>query len=116
MSSRALAACCLVAALAGCGGDSGNGESAAPQPGPSASPLEPSRTAPLDGAQAARTQFTYKWKGRSIIQSNLVAIANGVVVFIEVDAEPSDEREAQRVLETVIENWRWSESTAVVPS
>src|SRR3954451_5047187 len=47
MSSRVLAACCLVAALAGCGGDSGNGELAAPQPGPSASPLDPSRTASL---------------------------------------------------------------------
>lgn len=207
MTSRVLAACGVMAALAGCGGGSGAGPSAAPQPGPSAAPLEPSRTtaladpdfdttvparwhrradrrsgerfyylnsgpgvandlgiasrgeigltiatqpssslpretsaagaldriaatppaatgearkpilpARLDGAQAARTQFTYKWKGRSIVQSNLVAIANGVIVFIEVDAEPSDAREAQRVLATVIDGWRWSESTAVVPS
>jgi hypothetical protein len=77
---------------------------------------KPIEAARLDGAQAARTQFTYKFKGRSIVQSNLVAIAHGVVIFIEVDAEPQDASEAQRVLATVIENWRWSESAAVVPS
>lgn len=70
----------------------------------------------LDGAQAARTQYTYRFRGRSIVQSNVVAIAHGVVIFIEVDAEPRDAAEARRVLATVIENWHWSESAAVVPS
>jgi len=77
---------------------------------------KPIEAARLDGAQAARTQFTYKFRGRSIVQSNVVAIAHGVIIFIEVDAEPSDAAEGQRVLATVVENWHWSESAAVVPS
>src|SRR3954468_3381608 len=76
-------------------------------------PVLPAR---LDGAQAARTQYTYKFDGRSIIQSNLVAIGHGVIVFVEVDAEPEDRAQAERVLATVIDNWHWSERAAVVPS
>jgi hypothetical protein len=207
MRARLALACCVIAALPGCGGGSGDGPVPLPEAGVSAMPLDPARTTPLadldfdtavpagwhrrlehrrgerfyylnsgrgfasdlgiaapgelgltvatqpsstlpadtsaraalerlaatpevatgvarkpivaarlDGAQAARTQFTYKYKGRSIVQSNVVAIAHGVIVFIEVDAEPSDSAEAQRVLATVIENWHWSESAAVVPS
>jgi hypothetical protein len=70
----------------------------------------------LDGAQAAAGQFTYRYKGRSVVQSNIVALGKGVVVFIEVDADREQLSEARRVLATVVENWRWSESTAVVPS
>src|SRR3954447_14307636 len=207
MRSRVLAACCVIAALAGCGGGDGGSPASAPEAGPPAAPLDPARTttladpdfetavpagwprrierkrgerfyylnsgrgfasdygiahpgevgltiatqpssslpedtsaraalasiaatpdeatgvaqkpvfsARLDGAQAAGTHYTYKFGGRSIIQSNLVAIGHGVVVFIEVDAEPSDRAEADRVIATVVENWRWSESAAVVPS
>jgi hypothetical protein len=76
-------------------------------------PLADSR---LDGAQAATGQSTYKLGGRSIIQSNMVAIGHGVIVFIEVDAEPSDAAQARRLLATVIENWQWSERAAVEPS
>jgi hypothetical protein len=70
----------------------------------------------LDGAQAAAGQFTYKYRGRSVVQSNIVALGKGVVVFIEVDADREQLTEAQRVLATVVENWRWSEGAAVVPS
>lgn len=201
-------ACCVVAALGGCGGADGGGTPAsAPEAGPAGVPLDPSRTASLadpdfetavpstwhrrverrrgqrfyylnsgpgfasdygiahpgevgltiatqpastlpddtsaqsalgqiaatpdeatgvaqkgvsaarlDGGQAARTQYTYRFGGRSITQSNLVALGHGVIVFIEVDTEPEDRAEAERVLATVIENWRWSERAAVTPN
>jgi hypothetical protein len=77
---------------------------------------KPVTGARLDGAQAAMGQSTYKFRGRLMIQSNMVAIGRGVVVFIEVDAEPEDAAEGQRVLASVVESWRWSERAAVVPS
>ncbi|MEA2468251.1 MAG: hypothetical protein QOJ57_2377 [Thermoleophilaceae bacterium] len=77
---------------------------------------KPVRAARLDGAQAAMGQSTYRFKGRSMIQTNMVAIGRGVIVFIEVDAEPEDAAEGQRVLSTVVDSWRWSERAAVVPS
>jgi hypothetical protein len=77
---------------------------------------KPLSDARLDGAQAATGQLTYKFQGRSIVQSNMVAIGRGVIVFIEVDAEPGQAEQARRVLSTVIDNWRWSERAAVVPS
>jgi hypothetical protein len=70
----------------------------------------------LDGAQAAAGQYTYRYRGRSVVQSNVVALGKGVVVFIEVDADREQLAEARRVLATVVENWRWSEGAAVVPS
>ncbi len=207
MPLRLTVLCCVLVALAGCGGGDGQGASAAPQPGSSAAPLDPGRTttlsdqdfetavpagwhrrtddrdgqtfyylnsgsgfasdygiagrgevgltiaaqpssdlpgntsargafermvatpdeatgvarkplkdARLDGAQAATGQFTYKFEGRSIVQSNMVAIARGVIVFIEVDSEPGQAARARRVLATVVDSWHWSEAAAVVPS
>jgi hypothetical protein len=207
MPARLFAVCCVAAALAGCGGGSGDTPAASIEPGPAGSPLDPARTttladpdfdtsvpggwhrrvkhprgqrfyylnsgsgfasdlgiarsrevgltiaaqpssdfppgtsargafermvatpdqatgvarkpladARLDGAQAATGGFTYRFQGRSIVQSNMVAIGHGVIVFIEVDAEPGQAAQARRVLATVVENWHWSERAAVVPS
>ena len=62
----------------------------------------------LAGAEAATTQYTYTDEGVTYVQSNLVAVAGGVTIFIEVDAPPSKADEAARTLATVIQNWRWT--------
>src|SRR3954467_10459154 len=47
MRSRVLAACCVIAALAGCGGGDGGSPASAPEAGPPAAPLDPARTTTL---------------------------------------------------------------------
>jgi hypothetical protein len=68
---------------------------------------EPIKPAPLDGAEAATTRFTYTLDGTSYLQMNMVAIYRGTLVFIEVDAQPYDATGAERIMSTVVGNWRW---------
>jgi hypothetical protein len=70
--------------------------------------IEQPADARLAGAEAATTQYTYTDEGVTYVQSNLVAVAGGVTVFIEVDAPPSKADEAARTFATVIHNWRWT--------
>jgi hypothetical protein len=68
---------------------------------------KPIRTAPLDGAEAATTQFTYTYHGIAYVQMNMVGIYRGTLVFIEVDAQPYKATDAERIMSTVVRNWRW---------
>jgi hypothetical protein len=76
----------------------------------------PIESASLDGAQAATTQFTYTYEGRSFVQSNVVAIYRGVLVFIEVDVEPPRAADGDQVMATVRRAWRWTRPEDVVTS
>jgi hypothetical protein len=76
----------------------------------------PIKQSQLDGSDAATTQFTYTYNGATYIQSNIVAIYRGVLVFIEVDAEPYRASDAQRIMSTVTGNWHWSRPAGVVVS
>jgi hypothetical protein len=78
--------------------------------------IEPPADARLAGAEAATTQYTYTEDGVTYVQSNLVAVAGDVTIFIEVDAPPAQADEAERTLATVIENWRWKTREGVVNS
>jgi hypothetical protein len=68
---------------------------------------KPIRRAALDGTDAATTQFTYTLDGIAYLQMNMVAIYRGTLVFIEVDAQPYNATGAERIMSTVVRNWRW---------
>lgn len=68
---------------------------------------KPIRRAALDGTEAATTQFTYTYQGIVYLQMNMVAIYRGTLVFIEVDAQPYNASDAERIMSTVVRNWHW---------
>jgi hypothetical protein len=78
--------------------------------------LQPPADARLAGAEAATTQYTYTEDGVTYVQSNLVAVAGDVTIFIEIDAPPAQADEAARTLATVVRNWRWKTREGVVNS
>lgn len=67
----------------------------------------PIKAASLGGADAATTQFTYTLGGATYIQSNLVAVKDDTLIFIEVDVEPLRAADGLQVMATVTRNWRW---------
>jgi hypothetical protein len=66
------------------------------------------RTVTLDGVEAAEESYAYTYGGRQNVQVDIVAQHKGRIVFIELDAEPSQSSQSQAALTQVTSTWRWS--------
>jgi hypothetical protein len=64
----------------------------------------------LGGRPAATEGYTYRFRGRLRVQSNLAALYRGKLVLIEVDSEPATEATGARTLQAVTSHWRWNKS------
>jgi hypothetical protein len=66
------------------------------------------RTVTLDGVEAAEESYLYTYGGRQNVQVDVVAQHKGRIVFIELDAEPSQSSRSQAALTQLTSSWHWS--------
>ena len=57
--------------------------------------------------RAARAGFTYTYKGRSIVQRDVVARRGHRIYWIELDVDAANEAAGEAARRTVVGGWRW---------
>ncbi len=61
----------------------------------------------VGGAPGASVTFTYTFRGRTIVQTDAVAVRRGRIAFIEADADPAHAAHAAAVAWAAARSWRW---------
>ena len=62
----------------------------------------------LGGQEAISVAFAYDYKGRSIIQNDVVAVHDDQVYFIELNRDSSMASEGTNVMHLFLRTWQWS--------
>ena len=66
----------------------------------------------LGGLAAAGDSYTYTYKGRSDVQTQMVSRKAGEIVSIQMDNAPSLQANARSMLHTIIAGWKWLNPSA----
>ena len=78
-------------------------------PGRASSVVRVAAPAPrhLAGRPAGEEAFTYRYRGRKMMQVDVLAEHGGRLFVVELDAEPALASQSQAALQTIFTSWHW---------